>query len=259
MPDKFPTPDNIQEKLLKAGIVPKDWTFAQARNWLWRRGLELKGLYKEGTKRAERKLRAYAAWSDILDPDETPSNYRQIAYVPGGGKTARGRPFPKPPDPHRLGTPRELSPEELDHKASRKLRLITRAFQQVPINARDLNALMSIPSPFKGTVRLYPCGRMWRPCSTCPDGKELPPPQTLFKARPRLEPRFLASRNGRILQWLAMNPHATPEQIGQAAGISTDEVNRCICRLRQRGLLIKASVWTICPSLIGEDRLFKYK
>ena len=54
MPDKFPTPDNIQEKLLKAGIVPKDWTFAQARNWLWRRGLELKGLCKEGTPWARR-------------------------------------------------------------------------------------------------------------------------------------------------------------------------------------------------------------
>lgn len=261
MVDRFPTPTDTEKRLLKAGVVPLSWSFAQARNWLWRHGMSLTNLCREGTKRGERKLRAYAAWRDVLDPNETPSMYKRIAYVPGGGKLSNkaGRPFPKPPNPHQLGTPRELSLEEMDHKASRKLRLITRAFGEVPITAKDLNALLALPSPFKGTPRLYPCGRMWRPCEGAPDAQELPPPQTMFKARPTIEPRFLASICGRVLQWLAMNPHATPSQIAEAMGTTTSEVNRYIARLRKRGLIIKAEVWTICPSLIGEDRMFKYK
>ena len=259
VPDRWRKPTDTEARLLKAGVCPKSWTHQEARNWLWRHGLVIKHLAKEGTVRGERLLRAYAAWSDVLDPSETPSKYRQVSFVPNGGKTGKkGHPFNRPVAPV-LGMPAELTETELQHRASRKLREITRAFRNAPINARDLDAMSVAPSPFKSTQRLYPCGRMWLKCSRVPDAQEIPMPSFQFTGRPVIKAQFLSSICSRVLQWCACNPHATPEEIGKGMGLSVQYVDHLISRLTQRGLLKKVHVFLVSPTLIGEDRLFTHK
>lgn len=259
VPDRWRIPTDTEERLLKAGVVPKSWNIREARNWLWRHGLIIKHLAKEGTVRGERLLRAYAAWANVLDPSETPSKYRPVSFVPDGGKTGKkGHPFnmPKPPG---LGMPAELTETEVQHRATKKLREITQAFRMAPINARDMDAMSVAPSPFRCTQRLYPCGRMWLACDRVPDAKELPMPSFKFTTRPVIKAGFLGSVCSRVLQWVACNPHATPQDIGKAMGLSVRQVNHLLALLYMRGLVKKVHVYLISPTLIGDDRLFTYK
>ena len=259
MPDLFRTPTATEARLLKVGIVPAAWKIQEARNWMFRHGINIKHTAKEGTVRAERLLKAYAAWADVLDPSETPSQYRPVEFIPNGGKTMmRGRPFKKPKDPV-LGMPAELTEDEVNRRAYERLREITRAFNTAPVNARDMDAMSVAPSPYRCTQRLYPCGRMWRKCDKLPDAQELPNPPFDFDARPVIHPKFLRGLNGRVLQWIACNPHATPTEIGNAAGMTTKAINNVLCRLYARGLVKRVQIFLISPTLIGEDRLFTYK
>lgn len=257
--DLFREPTETEARLIKAGVVPASWKLREARNWLFRHGLQIKHMAKEGTVRAERLLKAYAAWGDVLDPAETPSNYKPVAFIPNGGKTMmRGRPFKKPKNPA-LGMPAELTDDELNRRAVNKLREITQAFSEAPVTARDMDAMSVAPSPFKYTQRLYPCGRMWRKCPKAPDARELPNPSFSFDARPVIRPSFLRSVRGRVLQWVACNPHATTTEIGKAMELSTFDVTDALYHLYARGLVKRLQVYVISPTLVGEDRLFTYK
>lgn len=258
-PDLWRQPTDTESRLLRAGVIPKAWTLQEARNWLWRHGLFMPHLCKEGTARAERLLKAYAAWADVLDPEDTPSRYRQVSFVPDGGKTGmKGHPFNRP-DPHSLGLPSEMTDTEVARRSVRKLREITKAFRDAPIKARDMEAINQMPRPFRDTPRLYPCGRMWQKCPSVPDGQELPTPVAHFKARPVVKAKFLASICSRVLQWVACNPHAKPKDIAEAMGIPLRDVNHYISDLYAKGLLVRVQVYLVSPTLIGEDRLFTYK
>lgn len=244
-----------EEKMLRAGVVPRDWDMREARQWYWLHGLSCEHLAREGTVRATRILQCVAKWGDVLEKDEKPSNYRESVHV-----ARKGRPTKKyyRSQVVQLGTRRELTETELQGKASARVRNILGMFNSdVKVTARDLNALVALPSPFKGVPRLYPCGRLWRP-SRAPDPQELPVPSKVFKQRPRLEQRFLKSWCGRLLQWIAVNPCSTMGDIANAAGVTETRARKDLERLEKRGLVVRVPIYAICPSLIGEDRLFTY-
>lgn len=252
---KMRQPTDTERRMLSAGVVPCAWTLKEARQWFWLHGIEHGPLAMEGTKRADRILQAHAKWGDVLEHREKPSSYRDSVPV-----ARKGRPRKNyyRSNAVQFGTTRELTEDELQGKASSRVRGILKSFRDVKVTARDLNAMVALPSPFKGVPRLYPCGRLWRP-SRAPDPQELPVPPKMFRQRPRLEQRFLKSWCGRLLQWIAMNPCSTMGDIARAAGVTEKRARKDLERLEERGLVVRVPIYAICPSLVGEDRLFTYR
>lgn len=244
---------DTEKRMLMVGVVPRGWSIKDANEWYWLNSLGHGPLAREGTYRATRILKAYAKWGDILEEDEKPSHYR--ASVPIARKP-RKKPYARSLAVQ-LGTKRELTMDEMQGKASERVKGILHSFNNVKVTARDLNAIVALPSPFRGVPRLYPCGRLWRP-STAPDPVELPVPSRVFRQRPRLEQRFLKSMCGRLLQWIAVNPCSTVVDIAAACGKTRGRLLKDLERLEKRGLVVRVPIYAICPSLIGEDRLFTY-
>ena len=244
-----------EESLLAAGVIPAGWSVREARDWLWLHGIMYRHICREGTRRATARLKAHARWTDELLVSERPSSYRD-----GGILVA---PMDRPQVPAtssrlKFGPQRELTGDEVSRKAADKVRGIVRAFNSARVTATDLDAMGAVPSPFKGIPRLYPCGRLWRPTRAM-EPRELPLPRRVFRTSPTIDTRMLSSACGRFLQWIAMNPCSTVKEIAEACGRPYSQLKKELDRLKSRGLVVKVGLYAICPSLIGEDRLFNYR